>query len=228
MKIYYCLVLALFVSLASHAQAFLPTDPNGTTLKYEVNKGDTVIHQYYVLKGMERRPEGTWMEVEVKEKLKSKGFPIKILHKPTSLSMDVGGIVVDAIEMEEDDAEQIKVSSDGELLSIPLQYSEGKLPLEVSNITLKVSNLLSVGVLASWKEKEIVGRETLELPSGKYETFELQGRVRFLVRWAIFKKGFNLHYTFWIAPGVGVVQFERKMLGSRHVYRLVEKSYPKI
>lgn len=87
---------------------------------------------------------------------------------------------------------------------------------------------MKVGAKIGWKEKEIVGRETLELPLGKYDTFKLKGQVRAEAKFALLKKGVNLKYVFWIAPGIGVVQFERNVLDSREVYRLVKKIYPQI
>lgn len=228
MKRYIYILIALFFSLTSNAQAFLTTDPNGTILQYEVNDGDTVVNRYYVLRGMERRPEGIWMEVEIKKSLKQKGVLMKLLHNQTSLSMDIGGLLVDIMDMDEDVTEELRDNSNGELLSIPLQHREGKLPLESFDVSLRISRFLKVGAKIGWKEKEIVGRETLELPLGKYDTFKLKGQVRAEAKFALLKKGVNLKYVFWIAPGIGVVQFERNALDSREVYRLVKKIYPQI
>lgn len=220
------IVVALLASLVARAQAFLPTDPIGTVLQYEVTKNDTVSNRYYVLKALKKSPEGVWMEIEIKDKLKDKGVIMKLLYKPTSLSMDIGRLVMDAIQMDEEAASQIKASTDGELLSIPLQSSSNKLPLESAKMSMKVSRIITVGIQMAWKQKEIVGQETLILPAGRYETFVLRGRLRMTAGVGFLKKGTNIDFTFWIAPGVGVVKHERKIKDAKETFSLVKKTLP--
>lgn len=220
------IVAALLVTLVSSAQAFLPTDPIGTVLQYEVTKNDTVSNRYYLLKGLKKSPEGVWMEVEIKNRLNEKeGVIMKLLHKPTSLSMDIWRLVIDAME-KEDSSKEITTSTSGELLSVPLQYSSKKLPLESAKMSMKVSRIITVGIEMAWKEKEIIGQETLILPAGKYETFVLRGRLRMTAGVGFVKKGVNMEYTFWIAPGIGVVKHERKMKDHKETFRLAKKILP--
>ncbi|WP_018359260.1 hypothetical protein [Porphyromonas levii] len=222
-------IMGLFISLASSAQAFLPTDPIGTTLQYEVTKRDTVTNSYYVLKGLKKSPQGLWMEVEIEGSLKDKKgerVVLKILHKPNALAMDIGRLITDAIEMDKEAAEKLQASAKGELLSIPLQNTNDKLPLEKSKIYIKVSRIITVSINMGWKEKAIVGRETLDLPIGKYETFVMKGRVHVDFGIGILRKGIDINYTFWIAPGVGVVKYERKAMDSKETCRLVKKILP--
>ncbi|MDD7438455.1 MAG: hypothetical protein PUK66_06465 [Bacteroidales bacterium] len=220
------LFVALFVSALSSAQAFLPTDPIGTVLQYEVTKKDTVEHYYFVLKGIEKRSDSIWMEIEQKNKLKEKGVIMKLLYKPTSLSMDIGRFMIDAIEMGKDAASEISASVSGESLSIPLQYSSEKLPLETSKISMKVSRIVTVSIQMGWKEKKIVGWETLDLPSGKYETFLVRGRVHISAGVSILKKNININYIFWIAPRIGVVKYQREVSDEKNTYYLSQKTLP--
>lgn len=217
------LLLAFNIVSVAYAQAFLPEDSIGTLLEYEISKNDSVSTVYYKLVGKKTTSDGIWMDVGVREKPTDEGFVIKLLRTPSSISMDFGDMTMTAINLEKEVAKNIKVVSDHKLLSIPLSEAKAHLGNEESQIKCKVASVISVYLNIFWSDKRITGHESIDLPVGEYDTFVVEGKLKLKVKVSFVKRGADIRYKFWIAPGVGVVQYHRITDGRVEKIRLVKK-----